>query len=420
MKLSSPGRDTLQPWLVVLLAAATQGINQIDKAVIGLAAEPIMRDLSLSTEEYGFAAGAIYALFAVGGISIGLLAARFRPRSILIALLLLWSLSQFPIVLAASFPVLVACRVVLGVAEGGGTATCLNICHEWFPETRRAIPGAVVMIGGTVGIMLTAPALTYVISAYGWRAAFLACGLLGLAFTLIWLTVRRDGGFSAPPMVQEVQVVSVSLLGRLLVDRTILGIILVGLSAYWIVGFMIAWLAPYVRDQAGYSMISSGWVLSGVYLAQSLVVVAVAATSQRLLAVGHSSRVALAHVIATAMLGSAACFLGLAFVTTPTIRLVLITMGTALPGSVFSLCAAMISEVVPPRERNRVITIVLALMTVSALVSPGIAGRMIVLGQENGWFSALLLIAVVGACGAVVAALMLMPALTSAKFRQPS
>ena len=106
--------------------------------------------------------------------------------------------------------------------------------------------------------------------------------------------------------------------------------------------------------------------------------------------------------------------------TTPTIRLVLITMGTALPGSVFSLCAAMISEVVPPRERNRVITIVLALMTVSALVSPGIAGRMIVLGQENGWFSALLLIAVVGACGAVVAALMLMPALTSAKFRQPS
>ncbi len=404
---SKPG---LQAWFVVALAACTQAVSQVEQAVVGLAAEPIMRDLSLTSAEYGLVAGSLYALYAIGGIAIGFYAApRFSPRTILIALLLCWSLSQLPILLASSVIVLVACRVVLGATGGGGTATSMNACYEWFPDGRRALPGALLMIGGTIGSMLTAPGLTYIIVHYGWRQAFLACSLFGLVVMAGWLLIRRDGPYAAEEKPSLEMNKSTVLLLRMLSDKTMVGNAVVGLCAYWIIGFMVAWLAPYARDQGGLSVMSSGWALSAIFLGQSVVVVCVAGLSQWLLAHGYSSRVSRSYVMAACLFSAALCFVGMAFVSAGAMKLIFITLATGLAGAVFPLSAAMISEVAPPSERYRLVTIIFALVTLSALVSPGIAGAFIELGRPDGWRVALLQIAGVATLGGILALRLLFP-----------
>lgn len=410
---SVPGHVGAKAWFVVAMAACTQAINQIDKAVVGLAAEPIMRELSLSPAEYGLVAGSLFALFAVGGIAIGFLAApRFTPRAILIVLLLLWSLAQLPIVFAASLSVLIACRVILGAAEGGGTATCVNVCHEWFPDDRRELPSALIIVGGTVGTLLAAPSLTYVIAVYGWRYAFLACSLAGIVILCGWMLFRRDGPYAVAAVQASAGAPEAMPLRRLFRERTIVGITLVGFCAFWVVGFNVAWLAPYVRDQLGFSPMQSGWILSLIYFGQSVVVLAVAGLSQWLLTLSFSSRAARGHVMAGCLLGSAACFVAMAVAADASMRLVLVTLATGLVGGVFPLSSAMISEVAPPANRYGLMTIILALITLSALVSPPITGAMIDFGRVHGWRPALLLIAGVAAAGAVLALWLLHPAQT--------
>ena len=60
----------IQAWGVVGLAAGAQAVSNIDQAVVGLAAEPIMEELSLTTAQYGFVAGSLYTLYSVGGGSL--------------------------------------------------------------------------------------------------------------------------------------------------------------------------------------------------------------------------------------------------------------------------------------------------------------------------------------------------------------
>lgn len=404
-------------WLVVGLSASTQAVNQIDKAVLGLAAEPIMHELSLSPAQYGIVAGSLFAFFAVGGLFTAFFAApRFTPRHILIILLLIWSLSQLPIVFAASLTVLVICRMILGAAEGGAPATCMNICHEWFPDDKREIPTASILVGGILGALISAPLLTYVITAYGWRSAFLICSAVGLLVLVAWLFFKADGPYGAPVGHQAKGAPGGLPLTYLLRDRTVFGNILVGFCAYWIVGFMLAWLAPYVRNQGGFSPMESGWVLSLIYFGQGVLLFAVAAFAQFLLGLKYSSRVARAYLMGGCLAGSALCFVALAFVSDPLHKVVLMALATGLPGCVFTLSSAMISEVAPASGRNRLMTIVMAIMTTSALVSPSIAGALIDLGSPHGWRPALLVMAGVAAVGALCGLFMLHPARTTRAF----
>lgn len=120
------------------------------------------------------------------------------------------------------------------------------------------------------------------------------------------------------------------------------------------------------------------------------------------------------------LLGSAACFIAMALVTNGAARLVLVTLATSLAGSIFALSSAMITEVVPGAERYRLMTITFALVTLSALVSPGLAGASIELGATHGWRFALLQIAAVGVIGGLIGLRTLHPAATIARFSSGS
>ena len=162
--VGSPG---LRRWAVVCVLFLVQMANWVDKSVVGFAATHIMDEFGLSNEEYGLLGGAFYSLYAVAGLVVAFfIAPRFKARHILIVLIICWSIVQMPVVLWATFPVLVVSRMLLGMGEGAATPTTLNAAHEWFPDKERAMPTAIITFGAVAGAMTAAPVLTAIIETY--------------------------------------------------------------------------------------------------------------------------------------------------------------------------------------------------------------------------------------------------------------
>src|SRR5579862_441200 len=95
-------------WVIVALLFFFMLINFADKAIIGLAGVPIMKELSLSPKEFGVVNSAFFFLFSISAIATGFIVNRIESRWALLAMAVIWSLAQFPMVGAVSLTTLIA------------------------------------------------------------------------------------------------------------------------------------------------------------------------------------------------------------------------------------------------------------------------------------------------------------------------
>lgn len=192
------GQMNRRAWLITGMLVIFQMINFADKAVLGLVAEPAMSELGLSASEFGFIGSAFFFLFAISAVCVGFLAAKVPTRWILLTMGVLWSVLQFPMLFGGGAAILLVTRIVLGAAEGPATPTTLHHVHGWFPARERGLPSTLVAIGSTLGPIVAAPILAYIIAhpQWGWRWAFGFLGLVGLIWSVLWLVVAKEGPYS--------------------------------------------------------------------------------------------------------------------------------------------------------------------------------------------------------------------------------
>lgn len=269
------------------------------------------------------------------------------------------------------------------------------------------MPTALVLFGSQAGSLLAAPILSHIIAAFGWRAAFLSCSAAGFVVLLLWLLISADGPEAAQPLAGASARPSPVRQRDLWSDPSVIGNVVAGFSAYWIVGFTVAWLPLFVRERLALDLVQAGWILSAIYLVQAALLLLVAYGSQRMLQHGASSRTARGIVMAGALLLSGAAFIGAALAGNAHAAIALVTIATALPLVIFTLGAAMLSEVAPAEHRNRLVTIVFSIVTISAIPSPLITGRLVQGAQ--GWEAAFLVLAAVALIGGFLAWFTLRP-----------
>ena len=176
--------NALQPpkgaWTIVLLLFLFMVINFADKAVIGLAAVPIMQELRLTPKQFGLIGSSFFLLFSLSAIVTGFVVNRVQTRWVLLAMGSVWAVTQFPMLGPAGFATIVACRVALGAGEGPAYPVALHATYKWFPNALRALPTAIVAQGGAVGVMVALPSLNWVLVNYSWHWAFGVLGIVGL------------------------------------------------------------------------------------------------------------------------------------------------------------------------------------------------------------------------------------------------
>jgi len=403
--------------LVLLMLFLFQTLNFFDKLVFGLSAVSIMRELHVAPQVFGLIGSAFFLLFSVTGTLVGLFViGRVRTKWVIVGLAVVWMLSQLPIFFTSSLLVIALCRVMLGAGEGPGLPTAFHAAYDWFPPERRSIPSAVIVQGISVGFLVGSPVLTWVIQSYGWRYGFLTCAGLGLAWTIAWLLIAKEGPYAAP--AKALVPTSERVPERMLwLDPTIIGITVMSFMSYWIVGMSAIWLPPYLQVALDYTPYAVGWIISGVFAFQSPLIIAGSFLCQFLQGRGAGGRVSYAYTSAAA-LGVSGVALLLATVSSGVVQLLLIGIAFATPSLTTIFGPLALAAVAPDSQRGKLIVVIYSANAFAALVSNAATGWVIGMGStpQAGYANAMALAATMLLVGAGACLLLMFPDRTRARY----
>lgn len=409
-----------RPYTVLIMLFLFQTLNFFDKLVFGLSAVPMMKELSLSPQQFGLIGSSFFLLFSISGILVGLfVTGRVPVKWILAILALIWSATQIPIFFSTSITVLIGCRIMLGFGEGPGLPTAIHACYDWFPTEKRSVPSAIILQGISVGLLVGSPLLTYVIVTYGWRSGFLFCGVLGLVWLAAWLFIGGEGPYAVKTVDHGAADTSTRIPAtKLWLDPTVIGVIIMSTMSYWIVGMSATWLPPYLQQGLGYSHSETGWIISGVYIFQSPLLLAGSWLAQRMLNSGWSRRTTLGSASGWALLVSGAALVLGVYASGP-LQLVLIAIAFAAPSLTTIYGPVTLGAIAPAAQRGKLIIVIYSGNAASALVSNAVTGSIVQASGSDvsgGYANAMLFTAGILLIGAIAAFALIFPERTLSRF----
>jgi len=261
-------RSTAYPWYVLLVLMTIYAVQYIDRQVITVLLEPIRKEFQLSDRQLGLLTSASFAVaYAITCVPLGMLADRVSRTRLLSAILAIWSGFTALSGIAQSFAQLLLARVIVGAAEAGNNPTGMSLLSDYFGPKNRSTAMGLYFFGQALGV-LGGFVLGGVIAAhYGWRAAFFAAGLPGLALVVLVLaTVRepRRGGLD-PIVHRPVADVATPSLGGVLKwlgqQRSARLLIVGNVVNCFLVAGLLVWMASFLMRSHGMGMRTVGLAL---------------------------------------------------------------------------------------------------------------------------------------------------------------
>lgn len=233
------------PLALLALTIGAFAIGTTEFVIVGLI-PTIAADLGVSLPSAGLLVS-LYALgVAVGAPLLTALTGRLPRKTLLLALMLLFTAGNLLAWLAPGYAALVVARVLTGLAHGVFFSIGSTIATSLVPRERAASAIAIMFSGLTVALVTGVPLGTFLGQHFGWRATFLAVSALGLvSFVASLIFVPRGLAQSAPA----------SLLAQAQVLRKPRLLLVYAMTAVGYGGSFIAFtfLAPLLTDVTGFS-----------------------------------------------------------------------------------------------------------------------------------------------------------------------
>lgn len=179
-------------WLFVL-----SGVAFLDRTNLSIAGLQISTEYGLGNQRLGWISSAFLIGYAGFQIPAGWLATRFGPRWVLALGVLWWGVTTaltalMPSGIAHALVLLIAIRFALGAGEAVIYPAANQFVARWVPLQERGLINGLIFAGVGAGSGLTPPLLAWLISNYGWRAAFWFSAVIGVVVGSIWWYFARD------------------------------------------------------------------------------------------------------------------------------------------------------------------------------------------------------------------------------------
>lgn len=188
----NPARVRRARTLALGLLVIAGCVNTLDRSAVAIANAPIRDSLGLSRAQMGLLLSAFSWSYGLSQIPVGILIDRYGPRRLLTLGLCAWSLAQAAAGTVGGLVPFIAARVALGVGEAPLYLAGTKVCTLWWDARHRSWPIGIFNASSALGPAIAPPLLTGLILLFGWRAAFVIIGILGLGVALAWHRLYRD------------------------------------------------------------------------------------------------------------------------------------------------------------------------------------------------------------------------------------
>ncbi len=269
-------RPTQARQLVLAFMVTLAIITYVDRVCISQATPNIRHDLGLDEKQMGWVFAAFSFSYALFEIPAGWMGDRFGPRSVLMKVVVLWSVFTAATGWAWNYLSMLVCRIFFGAGEAGCFPNATKIFTIWLPSSERARAQSTLWLSARWGGAFTPVLVTLVMKYVNWRWTFTLFGLVGVVWAVAFYRWFRDRPAEHP----SVNAAELALMdgaetnapshagipwGRLLSSPTVwlLWLQYFCMSYGWY--FYITWLPTYLREARGVALEKSA-VLAGLPL----------------------------------------------------------------------------------------------------------------------------------------------------------
>ena len=186
-------------WVPCVGMALCSWLSFVDRQVLNILSPTIIKDTGLTAADFTNATSFFFLTYTLGNPVWGSVLDRIGLRVGMLMAVGVWTAASMSHAMMASFAGFALARAVLGLGEGGTFPGGLRTAVETLPANMRARGIALSFSGGTIGAVMMPLLLGPLAIQYGWKAAFMATGALGLLWMLLWAAIARPPFLPASP-----------------------------------------------------------------------------------------------------------------------------------------------------------------------------------------------------------------------------
>ena len=186
-------------WFVCFLLFLATTINYMDRSVFSLI-EPLLHlpfmgwipglDHTQQTA-YNLNFGRVLIFFqiayGVGFLFAGRIIDKLGTKKGYALAIIVWGCASISHSLVGSVAGFCIARVFLGLGESGNFPAAIKATSEWFPAEERAFATGLFNSGSNASAFVAPILIAAVTAKWGWHAAFICTGSMGLVWAVIWL-----------------------------------------------------------------------------------------------------------------------------------------------------------------------------------------------------------------------------------------
>jgi MFS family permease len=378
--------------LIFLLGVAIF-LNYVDRGALPTAAPSLKGELGLSNEAYGLAVSAFFWVYVPVQLFSGWLCDRFSVYKLLAGGIVIWAASTLLMGFIGAFASLFILRVMLGVGESLAFPGSSKVIARHVPPERRGIANATVATGLALGPAVGTLVGGLIVAHWGWRAMFIAFGLVTLLWLLPWrqavaalpTTGHFDGGARVPTR-------------KLLSKWSLWSMSIVHALGNYCFYFLLAFTPLFLTEARGFSKTEWVYLASLGYAVQGACAFFYGHLSDWWTRSGRSEAMCRRWMMVASQALAAAAILGLAFAHSTVAIALLLCLAGAASASLSMNLYAVAQMFAGPRASGTWVGFQNSLGNISGIIGPPLTGLII---DRAGYESAFMLTAAVAAAGAV-------------------
>lgn len=247
---------------LMLCAMATAFLlSQAYRTFPGVTAGQIAAQFDLTQKQVGEFAAVFHLAFALMQVAVGVSLDRYGARRTLTCFFSLTIVGALIAATATSFSMLMVGQTLIGFGCAPGLLASLVFIGRYLPPERLSAMSGLIMSIGSIGTLMTATPLAWLVEHYSWRAGFVClAGLSALSVGACLLLVERDPD-NAAARGESIASSFRNLAAVVFQKKAAAILILAGVIYAVQMSVRALWLAPLFVERFGFSLIAAGNVV---------------------------------------------------------------------------------------------------------------------------------------------------------------